>query len=104
VAAGASSLYWAGFPAGNGTVWAAGLDGTLPHSILGAQSPNGVAAGASHLYWTDGTTINEANPDGTSPHPIVTGQDLPCGVAVGSWTRPGCEPPRAPGCTRMSGS
>jgi hypothetical protein len=46
---------------------------------------------ASHLYWVNrGTspnfpsgTINRANLDGTSPRPIVTGQDAASGVTVG---------------------
>jgi hypothetical protein len=51
-----------------------------------------VAADASHLYWAIATdhngdpnagTIDEANLDGSSPHAVVTGQDLPDFVAVG---------------------
>ena len=48
-----------------------------------------MAADASHVYWADegdltagNGTISEANPDGTSPHAIVTGQTTPTGVAV----------------------
>jgi hypothetical protein len=48
-----------------------------------------VAADASHVYWADegdetagNGTISEANPDGSSPHAIVTGQTTPTGVAV----------------------
>jgi len=48
-----------------------------------------VAADASHVYWADdgnqtvgNGTINEAGPDGTSPHAIVTGQNSPSWMAV----------------------
>ena len=53
--------------------------------VTGQHNPNGVAVGASHLYWAnngDGT-IWEANLDGSSPHAIATGQHDPLGVAVG---------------------
>jgi hypothetical protein len=44
----------------------------------------GVAVNTSHLYWTGDGSIWEADwPDGDNPHPIVTGQRLPVGVAVG---------------------
>jgi hypothetical protein len=41
-----------------------------------------VTADASHLYWADLNTINEANLDGTSPQAIVQNQPAPAGVAV----------------------
>lgn len=36
----------------------------------------------SHLYWVAGDSIWEANPDGSSPHAIATGQHGPSGVTV----------------------
>lgn len=60
--------------------------GSSPGSIVtGQHRPNGMAAGAGHLYWAnngDGT-IWEANLDGSSAHAIVSGQQHPVGVAVG---------------------
>jgi virginiamycin B lyase len=76
VAVNTSYIYWVnqiGVEAGNGSIWRANLDG--------------VAVDATHLYWTnaaeDDSTINRANLDGTSPRPIVPGQDSASGVAVG---------------------
>ena len=45
-----------------------------------------MAADTSHLYWSSldtpgSSTIEEASLDGTSPHPIVTGLNVPVGVA-----------------------
>jgi hypothetical protein len=68
-----------------GAIWEAGLDGSNPHAIITRQnSPLGVAADASHLYWTnlDNGTIWEANLDGSDPHAIITGQNSPWGLAV----------------------
>ena len=44
-----------------------------------------MAISAGHLYWSnigDNEAIWEANLDGSDPHPIVTGQDNPTGVAA----------------------
>ena len=48
-------------------------------------TPTGVAVDpASHLYWasTGDGTVNQASPDGSSPHAIVTGQNQPTWMAV----------------------
>ena len=66
------------------------LDGSNPHTIIvtGQNAPEGVAV-AGQLYWSDvrpgaaGTgRVGEANLDGSSPHIIVTGQDVPQMMAV----------------------
>ncbi|HKO85649.1 MAG TPA: hypothetical protein VJ140_14080, partial [Actinomycetota bacterium] len=54
-----------------------------------------MAAGAGHqLFWADaGGSVWGANPDGSNPQALVTGQNSPAGVAVGAnhlyWTSNG---------------
>ena len=46
----------------------------------------------AHVYWAEGSSIWEANLDGTSPQAVVTGQISPFGVAVSGllyWTDAG---------------
>jgi hypothetical protein len=81
-------MYWTN--RGDGTVHFAALDGTDGFAIVGGQHhPQGMvvsSAGDAHLYWAnngDGTIWEADWPDGTNPHAIVTGQQLPAGVAVG---------------------
>jgi hypothetical protein len=79
VAADGSHLFWtdnAGDAAGAGSVWEANLDGTSPHAIaLNQNGPLGVATDGSHVYWANvlDQAIEQANPDGSSAHSIVTG-------------------------------
>ena len=78
VAADGSHLFWtdnAG-DAARGSVWEANLDGTSPHAIaLNQNGPLGVATDGSHVYWANvlDQAIEQANPDGSSAHSIVTG-------------------------------
>jgi hypothetical protein len=80
-------IYWAECtPA---TINEANLNGTNPHAIITSQPttacPLGVAATASHIYWTNyggPDSVNEANLDGTNPHAIITGQPGPVGITV----------------------
>ena len=68
-----------------------------PHIVIGTSKKiidtaalTVTALAATHLYWTDRSTVNEANLDGTNPHAIITGQNYPVGLAVDSnhiyWT------------------
>jgi hypothetical protein len=52
--------------------------------VTGQNGPLGVAADGSHLYWADvlDQAIEQANPDGSSPHAIVTGLGDPRLMAV----------------------
>jgi hypothetical protein len=81
----ASHIYWADDVLG--TINEANLsDGiALPALVSGQSGPFGVAVDASHIYWSDfgDGTINEANLDGSAPHPLVSDQPEPRGVAVG---------------------
>src|SRR5215468_17723 len=84
-------LYWAT----GSTINEAGLDGSSPRTLVtGQEGAEGLAAGASHLYWTNtaNATISEAGLDGSNPHVIVTGV-LSHGVAVDAshlyWTAVG---------------
>ena len=57
VAVGASHIYWAGYPAGSGTINRAGLDGSDPQAIIGSQDgPWGVAVDANYVYWANAGT------------------------------------------------
>ena len=81
-------MYWTN--RGDGTVHIAALDGTDGFAIVSGQHhPQGMAVssvGDGDLYWAnngDGTLWEADWPDGGHPHPIITGQRLPVGVAVG---------------------
>jgi hypothetical protein len=86
-----SHLYWTD---GDQTIQEAPLARGAATTLIPAQpSEQGqVAVDSSHVYWADldlGTTghdgtINEASlPDGSNPQALITGQNLPSGVAVG---------------------
>ena len=79
-------LYWANNrdPAGgDGSIWAANLDGSNPKALVtGQDAPVQVAVDPSHLYWTNGDSIWQANLDGTNPQTLATGLDGAWGVTV----------------------
>ena len=91
-------LYWAA--GSQGSLWAANLDGTGAQPIVIRQAnPQGVAVGASNIYWADagsggGSAANgsiwEADLDGSNATPIAIRQLEPWGIAVGAshiyWT------------------
>ena len=83
-------MYWTN--RGDGTVHNAALDGTDGFAFVSGQHhPQGMAVssvgdGDGDLYWAnngDGTIWEADWPGGENPHPIITGQLRPVGVAVG---------------------
>lgn len=81
----ADRLYWTDRVGGIGTIMVANLDGSgVTTLVTGQNSPEGVAVGNDHIYWSNAPdgTIMEANLDGADAHEIVSGQALPFGVAV----------------------
>ena len=83
-------MYWTN--RGDGTVHNAALDGTDGFALVSGQHrPQGMAVssvgdGDGDLYWAnngDGTIWEADWPGGEHPHPIITGQLRPVGVAVG---------------------
>ena len=83
-------MYWTN--RGDGTVHNAALDGTDGFAFVSGQHhPQGMAVssagdGDGDLYWAnngDGTIWEADWPGGGNPHPIITGQLRPVGVAVG---------------------
>jgi hypothetical protein len=75
---------WDGSPDnGAGAIWAAGLDGSNPHVLLGNQhTPAGIAVSGGRLYWTndgDGTVMMLTLGAG---HTIVTNNQGTPGTAI----------------------
>lgn len=81
VAVGGGHLYWAIGCAG--TIVEAKLNGTGAKTIAKRQTPVGVAADSSHLYWTNRYSIVEAKLNGTGTKTIAKTAFPVVDVAVG---------------------
>jgi Abnormal spindle-like microcephaly-assoc'd, ASPM-SPD-2-Hydin len=72
-------------PTSPGTVTAT-LTASHKKSALATDTLSGTGVVPAHLYWTANNVGNiwEANPDGSNPQTIASGQNAPWGVAVSS--------------------
>src|SRR5690349_18995035 len=73
-------------PSSAGTVTATLTAANNKKTVLATDALTGTGVAPAHLYWTDPdtNTVWEANPDGSNPQQLESGQNGPWGVAVSS--------------------